>query len=47
LLDDHLLALFKEGKISVEDAIDNSHTPSEMQERTGAGAGVSIDESVG
>ncbi|MBL7221012.1 MAG: type IV pilus twitching motility protein PilT [Phycisphaerae bacterium] len=47
LLDDHLLALFKEGKISAEDAIDNSHRPSEMQDRTGVGAGVSIDESAG
>ena len=45
LLDDHLLALFKDGKISVEDAIDNSHRPSEMQERTGAGASVRLDES--
>ncbi|MCP4374564.1 MAG: type IV pilus twitching motility protein PilT [bacterium] len=36
LLDDHLLKLFKEGKISSEDAIDHSHSPSEMQEKAGA-----------
>jgi len=46
LLDDHLLALFKEGKISAEDAIDNSHRPSEMQDRTGTGAGARLDENI-
>jgi twitching motility protein PilT len=42
LLDDHLLALYREGKISIEDAIDNSHSPSEMQEKTGAATNVQI-----
>ncbi len=46
LLDDHLLALYNQGKISVEDAIDNSHSPSEMQEKTGA-ASIQIGGSAG
>jgi twitching motility protein PilT len=34
LLDDHLLRLYNDGHISIEDAVDNSHNPSEMQEKT-------------
>ena len=42
LLDNHLLALCREGKISPEDAIDHSHTPSEMQEKVEAVAGRAV-----
>jgi len=43
LLDDHLLRLFKEGKISDEEAVLNSHNASEMQNKVGLTRGV-IDE---
>ena len=33
LMDEHLLELYHEGKISATDAIDRSHTPSDMRER--------------
>jgi len=33
LLDDHLLQLFAQGKISEEDAVDSSHTPAEMRDK--------------
>jgi len=33
LLDDHLFELFREGKVSTEDAIDRSQTPGEMHDR--------------
>ena len=40
LLDDHLMELFKEGKISDEDAMDRSRSPGEMQQKIEAfGAG--------
>ncbi|MDP7163643.1 MAG: type IV pilus twitching motility protein PilT [Phycisphaerae bacterium] len=33
LLDDHLLELFKQSKISAQEAIDHSHSPSQLQEK--------------
>ncbi|MFP4354854.1 MAG: type IV pilus twitching motility protein PilT [Phycisphaerae bacterium] len=33
LLDDHLLELYREGKVSEEDAVDRSQNPGEIQER--------------
>jgi twitching motility protein PilT len=48
LLDEHLFSLYQEGKVSMEDAIDRSQNPGELQEKieaqgqgamAGAGAG--------
>jgi twitching motility protein PilT len=36
LLDDHLFRLFREGKISEEDAMDHAQTPSEIREKVEA-----------
>ena len=36
LLDDHLLELFRAGKVSAEDAIDRSRHPADLAERMGA-----------
>ena len=33
LLDDHLMELFKQSKISAQEAIDHSHSPSQLQEK--------------
>lgn len=39
LLDDHIIQLYREGKISETDAIDHSHVPSEMKEKIEAHRG--------
>ena len=36
LLDDHLLQLYRDGKVSAEDAVDRSRHPAELAERMGA-----------
>jgi len=49
LLDEHLFKLYREGKISTEDAIDRSQSPGEMQEKIEAleaGRPVSAEEAV-
>jgi len=39
LLDDHIIELYRQGKISEADAIDHSHVPSEIREKIEAHRG--------
>ena len=36
LLDDHLLELYRSGKVSAEDAVDKARNPADLAERMGA-----------
>jgi twitching motility protein PilT len=46
MMDDHILRLYREGKINEEEAIDHSHTPGEMREKLEALRGGRLDLTV-
>jgi twitching motility protein PilT len=43
MMDDHILRLFREGKVAEQEAIDHSHTPGEMKEKLEALRGGRLD----